>query len=96
MKSITATESDDEEIVKRVVPLTKDMAKNAGWIEDRFYERDEKTGYGVTVLHAEENLYVIMVCWPPGQDVTPHDHQTWAVVAGSAVVDGAASGQHLT
>ena len=77
LKSITAMESDDEEILKRVVPLTKDMAKNAGWIEDRFYERDEKTGYGVTVLHAEENLYVIVVCWPPGQDVAPHDHQTW-------------------
>jgi predicted metal-dependent enzyme (double-stranded beta helix superfamily) len=91
LKSITATESDDREILKRVVPLAKGMAKNAVWLEDRFYKRDEKTGYGVTVLHAEENLYVIMVCWPPGQDVTPHDHQTWAVVAG---IDGVEKNFH--
>ena len=85
LKSITTTESEDREILKRVAPLAERMSKNADWIEDRYYKCDENTGFGVTVLLAEENLYVIMVCWPPGQDVTPHDHQTWAVVAG---IDG--------
>ena len=91
LKSITAAESGDREILKRVVPLAKRMAKNPDWIEDRFYKRDEKTGYGVTVLLEKDDLYVIMVYWPPGQDVSPHDHQTWAVVAG---IDGVEKNFH--
>lgn len=91
LKSIAATESDDREILKRVVPLAKRIVKNPDWIEDRFYKRDEKTGYGVTVLLAEDDLYVITVCWPPGQDASPHDHQTWAVVAG---IDGVEKNFH--
>ena len=90
LKLITAKESDDREILKRVAPLAKGMSKDRDWIEEGFYKRDETSGYGVTVLLEEENLYVIVVCWPPGQDVTPHDHQTWAVVAG---IDGVEKNQ---
>ena len=85
LKQVIATEHIETELLKKVALLAQNLSKSADWLEDKYYRRDENTGYGVTVLLEEINLYVIVVCWPPGQDVTPHDHQTWAVVVG---IDG--------
>jgi predicted metal-dependent enzyme (double-stranded beta helix superfamily) len=44
-------------------------------------------GFGLHVLHeeADHTLFVIVAAWLPGRGVAPHNHGTWAVVAG---VDG--------
>ena len=49
---------------------------------------DAEQGFGIHVLHEEPDhrLLVFAAAWLPGRGPTPHDHGTWAVVAG---VDGA-------
>jgi predicted metal-dependent enzyme (double-stranded beta helix superfamily) len=53
-------------------------------LQPKHYETDEKQGFGVHLLHEEDDhsLAVILVNWLPGRGTPPHDHGTWAVVAG--------------
>jgi predicted metal-dependent enzyme (double-stranded beta helix superfamily) len=39
---------------------------------------------GIHQLHEEpdHSLAVFVVAWPPGRETSPHEHRTWAVVAG--------------
>ena len=45
---------------------------------------DSDTGFSVFLLHEEpdHSLAVLAVSWVPGMGVGPHNHGTWAVVAG--------------
>jgi predicted metal-dependent enzyme (double-stranded beta helix superfamily) len=51
------------------------------------YEADAEQGFGVHLLHeeADHTLAIFAVSWLPGRGTPPHDHGTWALVAG---VDG--------
>lgn len=88
LKSICATCHDDREIISRVRPLAKRAAACKDlWLEKRFYEADQEQGFGVHLLHEEPDhtLAVFAISWLPNRGTPPHDHGTWAVVAG---VDG--------
>jgi len=87
LRSITAETATENDIFEQVGPLAKRLANEDNWIEDRFYEPDEETGFSAFLLHEEEDhsLAVLAVSWTPGMGVGPHDHGTWAVVVG---VDG--------
>ncbi len=83
-----AGETDDElEIMKRVRPLARKAATDPEWLTEQIYTCDEAQGVGVHLLHEEDDhsLAVFAVSWLPNRGVPPHDHGTWAVVAG---VDG--------
>lgn len=88
LRAITAATRDPREIVSRVRPLARDLALAKTWLEPRHWEADAADGYGVHLLHDEPDhrLAVFAVAWLPGRQVQPHNHGTWAVVAG---VDGA-------
>lgn len=88
LKAITAQTDDPQRIIEQVRPLAQRMAENRdSWLKPEHYKYDEEQGVGLTVLHEEPDhtLAVFAVCWGPGKGVPPHNHGTWAVVAG---VDG--------
>jgi predicted metal-dependent enzyme (double-stranded beta helix superfamily) len=87
LRKITATEQDDKTIISAVRPLASRLAVSRSWLQPVHYECDDEQGFGVHLLHEEPDhrLAVFAVSWLPGRGVPPHDHGTWAVVAG---VDG--------
>lgn len=88
LKSICAKYHDDREIISRVRPLAQRAAASKEcWLAKRFYEADPEQGFGVYLLHEEPDhtLAIFALSWLPHRGTPPHDHGTWAVVAG---VDG--------
>jgi predicted metal-dependent enzyme (double-stranded beta helix superfamily) len=87
LRAIAAASTDPGEIAARVRPLARDLALSRTWLEPRHYTCDPAQGFGIHVLHEEPDhtLFVIAAAWLPGHGVAPHNHGTWAVVAG---VDG--------
>ena len=87
LRAIAAQWDDDREIIPRARPLVQRLTKDGDWLEPRHYICDEEQGFGVHLLHeeADHSLAMFAVAWLPGRGVGPHNHGTWAVVAG---VDG--------
>ena len=87
MRAITTEWKDPGEITTRLAPLTGALAMGRTWLVPRHHECDAEQGFGVHVLHEEPDhtLMVFVAAWLPGRGVRPHNHGTWAVVAG---VDG--------
>lgn len=85
LRRITAEAGNEHEILKRVRPLARRAAlSRETWLEDRMYEADPEQGFGVYLLHEEPDhtLAVFAVSWLPNRGTPPHDHGTWAAVAG--------------
>ena len=84
LKTIAAETSDEDEILRRVGPLAQRVVADKSWLKPKHYETDEEQGFGVHLLHeeADHSLAVFVVNWLPGRGTPPHDHGTWAVVAG--------------
>ncbi len=84
LRQIAATAADEDEILRRVGPLAQRVVADKSWLEAKHYEADEEQGFGVYLLHEEpdHSLAVLLVNWLPGRGTPPHDHGTWAVVAG--------------
>jgi predicted metal-dependent enzyme (double-stranded beta helix superfamily) len=80
--------TDEGDILSRIRPLARRaaLAKDT-WLEERFYTANPQQGFGVYLLHEEgdHSLAVFAVSWLPHRGAPPHDHGTWAIVAG---VDG--------
>jgi len=87
LRAVVAETSDEDEILSRVGPLAQRFVADKSWIEEKHYKADEEQGFGVSLLHEEpdHSLAVLVVNWLPGRGTPPHDHGTWAVVAG---IDG--------
>jgi predicted metal-dependent enzyme (double-stranded beta helix superfamily) len=68
-----------------VAPLCADLAaQRAQWLRPTMCTPDPDQGFGIHVLHEEADhaLAVFVVTWLPGRSTVPHDHGTWAVIAG--------------
>jgi predicted metal-dependent enzyme (double-stranded beta helix superfamily) len=87
LRSSVAQTQDAREIIARVRPFARRLALAKGWIQPHYYECDREQGFGVHLLHEESDhtLAVFAIAWLPGRGAPPHNHGTWAVVAG---VDG--------
>ena len=88
LRRVTAATSEYGEIFDQVAPLARRLAlARDSWIKPKHYETDPDQGFGVHVLHEEpdHSLAVFVVAWAPHRGTPPHDHGTWAVVAG---IDG--------
>jgi predicted metal-dependent enzyme (double-stranded beta helix superfamily) len=87
LRRIARETSDENEIIERVGPLARRLATEKHWLKPEHYQTDAEQGFSGFLLHEEPDhrLAVIAVNWLPGRGAPPHDHGTWAVVAG---VDG--------
>ena len=88
LRAIAAETKDPRAIVAGVRPLARDLALAGTWLAPRYYECDVRQGFGAHLLHQEPDhtLAIFAGAWLPGRGAPPHNHGTWAVVAG---VDGA-------
>lgn len=87
LRVIAAQTNDPARIIERVRPLAQLLASDKRWVRSEYYECDAEQGFGVHLLYEEANhdLAVFAIAWLPGRGAPPHNHATWAVVAG---VDG--------
>ena len=87
LRAVTGGTRDDRVIIDRVRSLARELALSKTWLDRRHYQCDAAQGFGVHLLHEEPDhtLWVIAASWLPGRGAPPHNHGTWAVVAG---VDG--------
>jgi predicted metal-dependent enzyme (double-stranded beta helix superfamily) len=88
LRAIAGATTDPGAIAALVRPMARELALARTWLERAHYTCDPTQGFGIHVLHEEPDhtLFVIAAAWLPGRGVAPHNHGTWAVVAG---VDGA-------
>ncbi len=84
LRMITVEENDPRRIVQRVRPLAAKLATTPGWLRPEHRRCDPDQGFGVHLLHEEEDHgnAVFVLAWLPGRGTLPHNHKTWAVVAG--------------
>ena len=84
LRRITQETDDEDEIISRVGPLAQRLAVEKDWLQQKHYEADAEQGFGAHLLHEEPDhtLAVFVASWLPGCGAPPHDHGTWAVVAG--------------
>ena len=70
--------------VEKVRSLAEKLAASPGWMRDEYWACDEKQGFGVHLLHEEQNhdLAVFAIAWLPDRGTLAHNHKTWAVVVG--------------
>jgi rhodanese-related sulfurtransferase/predicted metal-dependent enzyme (double-stranded beta helix superfamily) len=87
LRQITAATTDPQAIIERVGPLVQRLAMLPDWLQATHYHCDAEQGFGVHLLHeeADHTLAVFAIAWLPSRGAPPHNHGTWAVVAG---VDG--------
>jgi predicted metal-dependent enzyme (double-stranded beta helix superfamily) len=84
LRRITTETQDEDEIIGRVAPLARRLALDKSWLNGKHHETNPEQGFGAHLLHEEpdHSLAVLVVNWLPGRGAPPHDHGTWAVVAG--------------
>lgn len=84
LRRIAREVREEDEILGRVGPLARRLAIERDWLDESHFEADPEQGFGVHLLHEEPDhtLAVFAVSWLPGRGAPPHDHGTWAVVAG--------------
>jgi predicted metal-dependent enzyme (double-stranded beta helix superfamily) len=84
LKTVTAASCDPRVIVERVRPLACELALSRRWLEEKHYECDPIQGFGAHLLYeeADHTLAIFAGAWLPGRGAPPHNHGTWAVVAG--------------
>jgi predicted metal-dependent enzyme (double-stranded beta helix superfamily) len=84
LREISAKTDDQDEIFRLLTPLSRCLALDGSWVTPEHYKVNPEIGYGVHLLHEEvdHSLAIMAVAWQPGAAAPPHDHGTWAVVAG--------------
>ncbi|MZR31059.1 cysteine dioxygenase family protein [Sneathiella litorea] len=87
LRDISSKTNDQDEIFRLLTPLSRRLALDGSWVSQKYYDINPDMGYGVHLLHeeADHSLAIMAVAWEPGGSAPPHDHGTWAVVAG---IDG--------
>jgi predicted metal-dependent enzyme (double-stranded beta helix superfamily) len=87
MRRVTDATGDPKAVIEGLTGPLRRMALDKSWVRPSFYRGDDEQGNGSILLHEEpdHSLAVYVVAWLPRRGVPPHDHQTWAIVAG---VDG--------
>jgi predicted metal-dependent enzyme (double-stranded beta helix superfamily) len=88
LKRVCAQADGERDTLSAIRPLARRAAlSKATWLEESMYRADVTQGFGVYLLHEEPDhtLAILAVSWLPRRGAPPHDHGTWAVIAG---VDG--------
>ena len=83
IRTAVEEENSDAAITTRIKPFAGRLAADKSWIKHSYRDVDAEQGFGLHLLHEEENheLAVFVISWAPGRGLGPHNHKTWAVVA---------------
>jgi predicted metal-dependent enzyme (double-stranded beta helix superfamily) len=84
LEFVLAAAQSEEELLEGVASVAERFAATPDWLTPEHYQCDEAVGYGEVLLYQapDGGLNVWTGAWLPGGNVPPHDHGTWAVVAG--------------
>ena len=85
LREARARHVDEVALLERVRVLTGALAEaRSTWLADTMCRPDPLQGFGLHTLHeeADHSLAVFVVSWLPQRSTPPHDHGTWAIVAG--------------
>ncbi len=84
IRDIVAKEAEIVSITERIKPLSMRLAADKSWFKSSYRKIDLEQGFGLHLLHEEKDhsLAVFVASWAPGRGIEPHNHKTWAVVAG--------------
>jgi predicted metal-dependent enzyme (double-stranded beta helix superfamily) len=86
LKELRLRVPDEIGMVRAVPDLARRLARmQHNWLRDSMCVPSPKPGSaGTFMLHEEvdHSLAIFVVTWLPGEETPPHDHGTWAVVAG--------------
>lgn len=84
IRNIVSAENDNSAITDKIKPLAEKFTAERSWFSDEYREVDEEQGFGLHLLHEEDNhdLAVFVIAWAPGKGLAAHNHKTWAVVSG--------------
>ena len=85
LRRIRGEIADEHRLLAAVRPLALRAAESRElWLDDRMFAPDHEQGYSLFPLSEEEDhsLAVFALSWLPDRGTPPHDHGTWAVVAG--------------
>jgi predicted metal-dependent enzyme (double-stranded beta helix superfamily) len=85
LRRIRAQCASEHDLIAQVRPLARAAALASDqWLVSAMREPDPDQGFGVFPLHEEPDhtLAVFAFSWKPGGGTPPHDHGTWAVIAG--------------
>lgn len=87
LRDLTRRPRPESEILKAVPDLAQRMVLSKhNWLRPHMCDPTAQQGerVGVYPLHEEpdHSLAIFVVSWLPGDETPPHDHGTWAVIAG--------------
>jgi len=87
LKGLKARGLDDKAMAAEVADLAKRLVlMKHNWLRPYMTKPNAEQGTGAATyrLHEEpdHSLAVFVVTWLPGDETPPHDHGTWAVIAG--------------
>jgi len=85
LRRIHAERAGEHGILAAVRPLALRAAESRDlWLADYMLSPDHEQGFSLFPLSEEEDhtLAVFALSWLPNRGTPPHDHGTWAVVAG--------------
>ena len=85
LRAARAAAGGEHELLARVRVLARRAAmRRDDWLRPEMCVPDAEQGFGICVLHEEvdHQLAVFVASWLPNRGTPPHDHGTWAVVAG--------------
>ena len=85
LRDARARHVEEGELLSRVKVLAGALAEGKStWLTEAMCCPDPDQGFGLHLLHEEDDhsLAVFVVSWLPKRATPPHDHGTWAVVAG--------------
>lgn len=85
LRAARAAACNESDMLVRVQRLAqRAVAHSRDWLRPDMCRPDADQGFGICVLHeeADHQLAVFVASWLPDRGTPPHDHGTWAVIAG--------------
>jgi predicted metal-dependent enzyme (double-stranded beta helix superfamily) len=87
LRQLRAQGLDDDAMVREAADLAKRLVlMKHNWLHPYMCVPNQEPGAGAAThrLHeeADHSLAMFVVTWLPGDETPPHDHGTWAVIAG--------------
>lgn len=85
LRELTRQGRDDAAMAEAVPDLAKRLVlMKHNWLRPHMCGAGAGDSVGIHALHEEpdHSLAIFVVTWMPGDETPPHDHGTWAVIAG--------------